>query len=261
MTTNARPTIFEYDNCIYISFKMLQINEETNEAFSENIVIVIKENVLISFQEVDGDVFDPIRDRIRKSKKKIRVSGTDYLAFCLLDIVFDHYALLISRIGDSIESVEEALLKHANKKNLNLINDYKQEIIYLKKSIKPCREVILAFGKMDSDIIEYTTDVHIKELEDNLSMSIESLESYREMLSDLLNIYHMSVTSNLNDIMRFLTIFSVIFIPLTFIAGIYGTNFDNIPELHMKNGYYIMWGVMIVISVGMIYYFKKKKWF
>jgi magnesium transporter len=261
MNPHARPKIHEYDNCIYLSVKMLQYNEEKNYINSENLVIIIKENILISFQERKGDVFEPIRDRIRKNKKTIRNSWTDYLAFSLIDIVFDNYKYIISQIGSRIESVEEELLQKPEDSILEQINSYKKEIIYLSKSIKPCREIVAELLKMESDYLSDSIYIHLQELQNNIHQSVESLESYREILSDQLNIYHTTVSSKLNDTMKLLTVFSVVFIPLTFIAGIYGTNFDNLPELHYKYGYFAMWGVMLIIAIVMIIYFKRKKWF
>lgn len=142
----------------------------------------------------------------------------------------------------------------------NKINRHKRELNFLRKNIKPAKEMILALQKSESEFLSQNTHLHLKELLDNINQASDSSDSYREILSDQLNIYHSTISSKLNDIMKFLTVFSVIFIPLTFIAGIYGTNFDNIPELHLKNGYFIMWGLIIVVAVGMLIYFKRKKW-
>jgi len=260
MNTHARPKIQEYDNCIYISFKMLQYDEFLNHISSENIVILIKENILLLFQEKIGDVFDPVRERMRKNKKRIRGSGTDYLTFALMDIVFDNYNYIISQIGEKIESLEEDLLTNSNESILEEINNFKKEIIYLDKSIKPCREIVVELLKMDSELLADKVYIHFEDLKNNINQAIESLQSYREILSDQLMIYHTTLSSKLNDVIKFLTVFSVIFIPLTFIAGVYGTNFENLPELHYKYSYFIMWGFMLVLAVSMIFYFKKKKW-
>ncbi|MEB8344908.1 magnesium/cobalt transporter CorA [Flavobacteriaceae bacterium KMM 6898] len=260
MDTQARPKVHEYANCIYLSIKMLQQNEKTNEITVENLSLILTENVLISFQENKGDVFEPVRERIRNNKKRIRNSGVDYLAFALLDIVVDNYIYIISVLGDKIEGLEEKLLQNPNQSVIDEINAYKRELNFLRKNINPSREMILALSKMESEFIEETTYVHYKELLANANQAAESSDSYREILSDQLNIYHTMISSKLNDIMKFLTVFSVIFIPLTFIAGIYGTNFDVLPELHFQYSYYIMWGVMITVVIGMLIYFKRKKW-
>ena len=261
MNTEMRPKIQEYSNCIFISIKMLHQEQGTDHLIVENLSLIITKSVLISFQERKGDVFEPVRERIRNQKKRIRNSGTDYLAFALLDVVIDNYIYVIGLLGDKIETLEEDLSEEPKQSIINEINTYKHELNFLRKNIKPATEMILALSKMESDLIDDDSYIHFKELQDNINHASESSDSYREILSDQLNIYHTTITSKLNDIMKFLTIFSVIFIPLTFIAGIYGTNFDVLPELHYKYSYFIMLGVMVSVAIVMLIYFKKKKWF
>jgi len=260
MNTQAQPTIKEYDNCIFLSIKMVQQVHESGLMNFENLSIILTRNFLISFQERKGDVFEPLRERIRKQKRRIRNGGTDYLLFALLDIVIDNYLYIISSLGEKIETLEENLFPDPKREIIGDINAYKRELNYLRKNINPAKEMILGLSKLESEFIDESTEVHFKELIDNINQAIDSSESYREILSDQLNIYHTTVSSKLNDIMKFLTVFSVIFIPLTFIAGIYGTNFDFIPELHYKYSYFIMWGIIILIGLGMLGYFRNKKW-
>jgi magnesium transporter len=260
MNTHARPKFQEFDDCIYISLKMLDFNDEQNKISSENLVLIIKQNFLLTFQEKKGDVFNPVRERLRKNKKIIRISGSDYLAFALLDIVFDNYNYITGRIGDKIEMLEVKLLDDPPATIIEEIKNYKRELIFLKNTIKPCQELTLDLLKSESELLKESLYMHLEELKRNVNHAIESLESYREILSDHLSIYHSSISNKLNDIIKFLTIFSVIFIPLTFIAGVYGTNFDFLPEKHFKYSYFIMWGVMIIIALSMIYYFRRKKW-
>ena len=261
MNTQARPKVHEYDNCIFISIKMLQLDEETDLISVENLSLILTKSVLLSFQEKKGDVFEPVRERIRKQKKRIRNAGTDYLAFALLDIVIDNYIYIVSFLGEKIETLEDNLLLDPKQAVIDEINLYKRELNFLRKNIKPAKEMILSLSKMETELIHDTTDVHFKELQDNINQASDSSDSYREILSDQLNIYHTTISSKLNDIMKFLTIFSVIFIPLTFIAGIYGTNFDVVPELHYEYSYFIMWGVIVSVAIGMLIYFKKRRWF
>ena len=260
LNTEARPKIIDYDNCTLISIKMLQQDHKTGTIMVENLSLILTKSVLITFQERKGDVFEPVRERIRKQKKRIRNGGTDYLTFALLDIVVDNYLYVISLLGEKVETLEENLLLNPNQVVINEINNYKRELNFLRKNIKPAKEMIFTLSKMESEFITESTSVHFKELQDNISQASDSSDSYREILSDQLNIYHTTISSKLNDIMKFLTVFSVIFIPLTFIAGIYGTNFDNVPELHYKYSYFIMWGVIVVVAIIMLLYFKKKKW-
>jgi magnesium transporter len=259
LNTENRPKVTEYENALFVSVKMLHIVD--NESIIENLSLVLTENTIITFQEQKGDVFEPVRDRLRKQKRRIVNGQCDYLLFALLDIVVDNYIYFISELGEKIEHIEEKLIKEPSQTVVDEINKYKRELNQLRKIIIPTKEMLLNLSKIDSELIENETDIHLKELVDNINQAYDSTESYREILSDQLNSYHTYVSTKLNDIMKFLTIFSVVFIPLTFIAGIYGTNFDNVPELHYEHSYFIMWGVMIVLTVGMLYYFKKKKWF
>ena len=261
MDVSSRPRVHEHDNCISLSIKMLRNSlENTGQITVEHLSIILTKSVIITFQEETGDVFEPVRERIRKKRKRIRNSGTDYLAFALLDIVIDNYIYIIGSLGERIESLEETLLDEPRKSVIDEIYTYKRELNFLRKNISPAKEMILNLGKMETDFIEESSYIHFKELMDNISQANESSATYREILSDQLNIYHTTISSKLNDIMKFLTIFSVIFIPLTFIAGIYGTNFDFVPELHYEYSYFIMWGIMLSLSAGMVYYFRRKKW-
>ncbi|SDB37976.1 magnesium transporter [Flavobacteriaceae bacterium MAR_2010_188] len=260
MNTSARPKVHEYENAIAVSIKMLQQNEQTGKITVENLSLIMTKTALISFQEKKGDVFEPIRERIKNKKKRIRNSGTDFLAFALLDIVIDNYIFIISILGDKIEGLEENFLRNPQKSVIDDINRLKQELNFLRKNINPAKEMILALSKMDSEFIKKSIHVHYKELVDNINQAVDTSNSYREILTDQLNIYHTTISSKLNDVMKLLTVFSVIFIPLTFIVGVYGTNFDVLPELHYQYSYYIMWALMIVVAIGMLIYFKRKKW-
>ncbi|MGI5913873.1 MAG: magnesium/cobalt transporter CorA [Bacteroidales bacterium] len=261
LNTHIRPKVHEYDNCIFVSLKMLRINDESQKLESENFAIIMKKNILISFQEKEGDLFDPVRERLRKNRKRIRGSGTDYLMFALLDVIIDNYIYIISQLGEKIEDIDDVLIESDSSSRLEDINRYKSELVYLRKIIKPCRELVLNLGKTDSDLINDYMEIHLKELQNNIELANETIDNYREILSDQLNIFHTNMSSRLNAILKILTIFSVIFIPITFIVGVYGTNFDNIPELHLEYGYYMMLTVIIAVVALMIYYFKRKNWF
>lgn len=260
LNTQSRPRIHDYDSHIYISTKMLR-HDAHGKIISENLSLVFNTDTLLSFQEVVGDVFNPIRERLRHHKIRIRSTKADFLAFALLDIVIDNYIHILSGIGEKIEELDSELIRNPNSSSLEKINKYKMEINYLRKTIKPCREMVLTFCKMDSDIISDTLHNHLNELRSNIELANDSLDSYREILSDQLNVFHTNMANKLNDVLKLLTLFSVVFIPITFIAGVYGTNFDNIPELHFKYGYYLMWGIILLTACSMILYFKRKKWF
>ena len=261
MNPVSRPKVQEFENGIFASIKMLQYNEKDKNLIVENLSIIITDNTLISFQEQPGLVFEPIRERIRKHKNKIRKSGPDYLAFALLDVVVDNYIYVIGLLGEKIENMEENMSNDPKKELLDDINIYKRELNFLRKSIKPAKEMILNLAKMESEFIHEENHIHFKELQDNINEASEISDSYREILYDQLNIYHSSTSTKLNEIMRILTVFSVIFIPLTFLVGVYGTNFTYLPEKDWHYGYFAMWGVMLITTVIMLWYFKRKKWF
>lgn len=260
MDIHARPRIYEHENCIFASLKMLKLDEEKNQIIVENLSLILTSSVLITFQELKGDVFEPIRERIRTQKKRIRNSGTDYLIFSLLDIVIDNYIYIISEFAEKIEDLEVKLISNPNQGIIDEINSYKKELNFLRKNIIPAKEMIVLFSKLESDLINKKTFIHLKELVDNINHAVESTDNLRDILSDQLNIYHTTMSTKLNDVMKFLTVFSVIFIPITFITGIYGTNFDFLPELHYQYSYLLMWISFVIIVIGMLFYFKKKKW-
>ncbi|MDD2243035.1 MAG: magnesium/cobalt transporter CorA [Dysgonamonadaceae bacterium] len=261
MDPSIRSQVEEFDDGIFTSVKMLEFDEKAEKVSVDNLSLIVMKRIIISFQEESGDVFNPVRERIRKHKNKIRTSGTDYLAFALLDIVIDNYIYILGAYGEKVETLEDRLALAPNKEILNIINLLKHELNRLRRSIRPTKEMIMSLVKLDSDLIQDVNRTYFKELQDNILQATEMLDYYREVLYDELDIYHSSMSTKLNDIMALLTIFSGIFIPLTFIVGVYGTNFDILPELHWKYGYFIMWGIMIVIAVFMIWYFKKRKWF
>jgi len=261
MNPEARPKVQELENGIFTTIKMLNYNEKTDSLTAENLSLIFTESTLISFQEQPDLVFEPIRERIRKHKNKIRTAGTDYLAFALLDVVVDNYIYIIGLLGEKIENLEDDMTSDPKKELLESINTYKRELNFLRKHIKPAKEMILNLAKMESEFIHDENHIHFKELQDNINEASELSDNYREILYDQLNIYHSSMSTRLNDIMRVLTIISVIFIPITFIVGVYGTNFENFPEIHWRYGYYVMWGIMLLTISGMIWYFKRKKWF
>lgn len=261
MNPSLRPKVQDFDKGLFITLKMMRMIGQDEQLVTENLSLVILHNVILSFQEQPSQSFDPIRERIRKHKYKIRNSGTDYLAFALLDVVIDNYIYVIGQLGENIENLEENLTLDARPDLLDEINQYKKEMNFIRKNIKPAREMILALIKIESEFIKDENRVHFRELQDNVNEATELSDSYREILYDQLTVYHSIMSTKLNDVMKVLTVFSVVFIPLTFIAGIYGTNFVNIPETHWYYGYYIMWGLMIVIALIMLWYFKRKKWF
>jgi len=207
MNPSLRPKVQEFDNGIFVTIKMLQYNESKNELSVENLSLIIIDHILISFQEQQADAFDPIRERIRKHKNKIRTSGSDYLAFALLDVVVDNYIYIIGLLGDKIENLEERMTNDPNKSLLEEINIFKGEMNFLRKNIKPAKEMILTLAKMETELIHSENRLHYKELQDNINEATELSDSYREILYDQITMYHTMMSTKLNDIMRTLTVF------------------------------------------------------
>ena len=260
LNTGQRPKLEEFDDFLFLVIKMFKYDQEQEAVLQDQLSMLIGRNFLITFQEQSGNVFAPVRDRIRKMKGRIRQLGVDYLSYALLDTVVDNYVDVIERIGGHVEELDEKVLGEPDKEVLTEVTNAKREINYLRKSIRPARDAIILLGKVDSDLLHDYTVPFLKDLQDLITHATEVVEIYSEMVTDQLNIYHSSLSNRMNDVMKVLTIFAAIFIPLTFIAGIYGTNFDYLPELHYRHSYFIFWGVIILVAGGMLIFFKRKKW-
>jgi len=229
----------------------------------EQVSMVVGHNYVLTFQESDGDIFDDLRDRISNSKGRIRSQGSDYLMYAILDATVDNYLSVIEAFGDKIEELETQIFESDDnsRETPTRIQELKQEVLKIRRSIFPFREVVNRLEKIDSDIIDPKTHSYLRDLYDHIIQASESLDLYREMVWSLLEMHMTLISNKMNEVMKVLTVIATIFIPLTFIAGVYGMNFDNMPELHYKYSYFILWLVMIVIFVLMLFYFKKKKWF
>ncbi|WP_028581353.1 magnesium/cobalt transporter CorA [Desulfogranum japonicum] len=260
LNTGQRPKFEEYDEYIFLVLKILRFDTESMLVQGDQLSIVLGDNYLISFHEQPVDIFQPVRERIRKHRGRIRQGKSDYLAYALLDTVVDNYIICIEKIGCNVEELEEAVLEDPSPDILSQITNYKREVNYLRKTIRPARELIISLAHCDNEILRESTTPYLKDLKDLISHAVEATDNYREMLSDQLGIYNTAIGNRLNEIMKILTIFAAIFIPLTFIAGIYGTNFENVPELKYKYSYYFFWGIMATVAILMIRFFKKKGW-
>jgi len=260
VTTNQRPKIDEYEDYLFIVFKMLHYNTE-GDFVSEHVSLVMGHNYVTTFQEADGDVFDGIRDRLENAMGRIRNAGSDYLMFALLDAVVDNYFSVIETLSDKIEALEDQLFDDKVQDDITEdIQDLKKEILRIRRAVLPLREVINKLEKSDTTLIEEKTRNYIRDLYDHIIQVSESVDIYREMIWGLMDMYMTTISNKMNEVMKVLTIMASIFIPLTFMAGIYGMNFDYIPELKLKYGYFYLWGAMILVFCGLLYYFKRKKW-
>lgn len=261
LSIDQRPKEEDFDNNIYIVLKMLSYNTSTNEIVSEQVSIILGTNFLISFQEgIEGDVFNPVREKIRAGKGKTRKSGTDYLAYSLIDTIVDNYFIILEKVGEKIEIVEEAILKKSSESNVQDIHKLKREMIFLHKSVWPLREVIGGLLREDSELIKDSTKIYLRDVYDHTIQVMDTVETYRDILSGMLDIYLSSVSYKLNEIMRVLTIVSTIFTPPIFVAGIYGMNFEYLPEIRWVYGYPFALFLMLLSSLSMFLYFRKKRW-
>jgi magnesium transporter len=260
MTTQQRPKMEDMGDYIFIVLRMLSLSEKKKEVRSEQVSLILGSNFVISFQETEGDVFDSVRDRIRTGKGRLRKMGPDYLAYALIDSIVDNYFLTLEKLGEKVEFIEEELVSDPGRKTLQEIHILKREMIYLRKSVWPLREVISGLERVESDLIKESTGIFLRDVYDHTIQVIDTVETYRDMLSGMLDMYLSSVSNRMNEVMKVLTIIATIFIPLTFIAGVYGMNFRYMPELGWRWGYFIVLSLMIVIGILMVFFFKRKKW-
>lgn len=261
VNTNQRPKIEEFDDYLFVVFKMLFLNSN-DQLHYEHVSLIVGEDYVLTFQEADGDVFNDLRERLSNAKGRIRSQGSDYLMYSIIDAVVDNYFTIIEAFGDKVEALESLLFqtKSIDDSTPGQIQSLKQEILRIRRSIYPLREVINRLEKIDCAFIEDKTYSYIRDLYDHIIQVSESVDLYREMIWSLMDM-HMTVISNkMNEIMKVLTIIATIFIPLTFIAGVYGMNFKNMPELNSDNGYFILWGIMLIVFIFMLIYFRRKRW-
>jgi magnesium transporter len=260
VNTGQRPKTEEFEDLIFVVLKMLHYNENSEKITSEQFSLVLGSNFLITFQEIQGDVFRTVRERIRKSKTRIRKAGCDYLAYALIDAIVDHYFVILEALGDKIEDIETQLLDNPTRDTLEIIHEMKREMIYLRKQIWPIREIINSLVKSESSLIQEQLHVYFRDVYDHTIQIIDTIESYRDILAGMLDIYLSTLSNKMNEVMKVLTIIATIFIPITFIAGVYGMNFKYMPELEWRWGYVMVWGIIVVAAGIMIGFFKKKQW-
>ncbi|MDY6855057.1 MAG: magnesium/cobalt transporter CorA [Thermodesulfobacteriota bacterium] len=258
--TGQRPKIEDFEEYVFLVIKMLSLRGNAKEIEEEQIGIVFGSDFVISFQESPRNVFDPIRERIRKGKGRIRKMGTDYLAYALTDAIVDHYFIILESIGERIESLEDELISNPTPETLQVIHHLKREMIFLRKSVWPLREVLSGLERGESSLVEESTRVFLRDVYDHTIQVIDTIETFRDMISGMLDVYLSSVSNKMNEVMKVLTLIATIFIPLTFIAGIYGMNFKFMPELELHWAYPVTWAVMIIVGILMVIYFKRKKW-
>lgn len=255
-----RPKLEDYDGYLYVVAKMLAYDDQKNEIAGEQVSFVLGKRFVLSFQERPGDIFEPIRERIRSGKGRIRRMGPDYLMYVLLDTIIDQYFTILEKVGEQIEDLEETVMMDPKRETLQDIHKLKREMLYLRKSVWPLREVASSLERYESPLVHKSTQRFLRDAYDHTIQVIDAVESFRDMLSGLHDAYLSSLSNRMNEIMKVLTIIATLFIPLTFIAGIYGMNFEFMPELKWPWGYPAAWAVMILIAGGLILFFKRKGW-
>lgn len=262
LNPQQRPKLDEYDDVVFIIAKMLFTDKQRDKIIDEQVSFVLGKNFLLTFQESKpGDAFDVVRERIINNKGKIRKEKTDYLCYRLLDAIVDNYFEVLEKIGDRLEDIEAKIIQNPEKSSIQKTHELKRELIYLRKITWPLREVINNFHRGEHALINQSTKVYMRDLYDHTIQVIDTIETYRDWLSGLEDLYLSSLSNKMNEVMKMLTMIATLFIPLTFIVGLYGMNFKFMPELEWRWGYGFVWVIMISLTVFMIFYFKKKKWF
>ena len=260
VNTRQRPKIEDFVDYIFVVLKMLYYDEKESETKAEQVSLVLGPNWVISFQESEGDVFDSIRERIRSDKGRIKKMGADYLVYSLVDAVVDNYFMILEKIGEEIEEIEDELVANPAPETLQTIHDLKRQMIFLRKSVWPLREVISRLERWESSLIQKSTYIYLRDVYDHTIQVIDAIETFRDMLSGMLDIYLSSVSNRMNEVMKVLTIIATIFIPLTLVAGLYGMNFKYMPELEWHWGYPFVLLIMFTVGILMVIYFRRKRW-
>jgi magnesium transporter len=258
--TNQRPKLEDYGDYLYVVVKMLSYGNDSGEVEAEQVSLILGKSFVISFQERPGDVFDPVRERLRSAKGRIRTMHADYLLYSLLDAIVDHYFVICERLGDRIETLQDELIDNPVPQKLSELHHLKRQTLGLRRSVWPLREVMAAFNRGEAPQVSKQTTTYLRDLYDHTIQASETLETVRDTLASLFDIYLSAVSNRMNEVMKVLTIIATIFIPLGFIAGLYGMNFAHMPELQWRYAYPVALSVMWSVAAGMLLYFRRKGW-
>ena len=260
LNTGQRPKMEDYESYIYTVLKMMLLDMENDEIIVDQVSIIFGYNYILSFQEREVDFLNPLREKLRNPASRLRKYGVDHLAYSIIDTVIDNYFLILEHFGDEIEEFEDQLLIRPSPETIRIIQRYRRDMIILRKSVWPLRELISGLQRIESEIIKDTTRIYLRDIYDHTIQVIDSVEDYRDMLSSMVDIYLSSLSNRMNDIMKVLTVIATIFIPLTFIAGVYGMNFEYMPELKWRWGYHAVMLFMAIVGTSMFTYFRKRGW-
>ena len=260
LDTQQRPKFEEHEAGVFLTVQSLSFDREKLEIKTEQVAIYAGKGFVLSFQEDEDDLFPAIRERIHSGRGKIKKRGSDYLAYALTDNIVDHYYLLLDQLEEVLDDLEEEVLSRPGRHSKEKIHNLKIQSIMLRKMVSPLREAVGRFSKTDSPFIEESTRIFLRDLYDHTIQVLDTIDTYRDVMSGLYDLYLSELSFRMNNVIQLLTIMSTIFIPLTFLAGIYGMNFDNMPELHWEYSYFVLWGIMVLIALGLILLFKRKRW-
>ena len=258
--TGQRPKYDDFGSYLFFVLNTLHSGEEAGQIRTEQISLILGPNFVISFQEIPEDPFENVRERLRKSKGRIRGMGSDYLAYALMDAIVDHYFAILETLGEQIEEMGAKAVDDPSPDTLHAVQGLKRTLNHLRRSIWPLREVVSALERGESNLIADSTGIYLRDVYDHTIQVVETVETFRDMASGMFDTYLSSVSNRMNEVMKVLTIIATIFIPITFVAGVYGMNFQNMPELARPWGYPAALGVMLIIAVGMLVYFRRKRW-
>ena len=260
LEVGQRPKVEDYDNYLYIVLNSILPVPEGEKLMAEEISLVLGPHYLLSFFAGDGDLYAPIRERLLQAKGRIRKLGADYLAYSLIDLVVDNYFVELEKFGDQMESLEDEVVANPSPQTLHDVHRFKNDMIMLRKSLWPLREVIARLERRESPLISESLGNYFRDVYDHTIIAIDTVETYRDILSGMLDIYLSSMSNRLNSIMKVLTIIATIFMPLTFITSLYGMNFKHMPELQWEYGYFMVLGMVVVVAVSMLEYFRRQRW-
>ena len=264
--TGHRPKLEDAEEHIFLTLKMLSVGTDDDEIVSEQVSIVFGDSYVLSFQERAGDILAPIRDRLRRTIPRVRFMHADYLAYAIVDAIVDHYFVVLEHLGERLESLEDELISNPTPTSLETIHYLKRELVFMRRATWPLREVIGGMERLETRLFHDVTRPYLRDLYEHTIQVIDSVETYRDMTSGLLDIYLSSVSNRMNEVMKVLTIIATLFIPLGFLAGVYGMNFDtaaspfNLPELSLKYGYPLFWLLVLIIGGGLFWFFRRKRW-
>jgi magnesium transporter len=262
LSVSQRPKMDEMDPVLFGLLNMLYFNVKTGTVETEQISIILGKGYVLSFQEdASRDVFNPIRDKLKIASSKLRLSGADYLCYALMDMIVDNYYLVMEKIGERIEFLEERIIHSTNKRSLAEINALRKELIVLKRNVSPVRDLINGFIKSESDLLQDRTTKYFKDIYDHIVQANDLAESYRDMMINLQDLYLSNVNLKMNEVMKVMAVVTCLLAPATVIGGIFGMNFDKLPYIHHEHGFYVAAALMLVVPVIMVFIFRKRGWF